>query len=76
MTRYHYFNVYYPEEARKISEGYASAGSIVWNGFTRVTGLYKFFSFTPVEINNNPDKDMIKGNDQDPYTYPDEITID
>jgi len=69
MTRYHYFNVYYPEQAKKISEGYADAIPTIWNGFTRVTGLYRFFSFTPAEINNNPAKDQGEGiqkDDQNP----------
>ncbi len=75
MTRYNYFNVYYPEEAKKISEGYSSIPGIVWNGFTRVTGLNKFFSFTPHEITNNPDKDKIQGTVPTPPWYSDEINL-
>ena len=58
MTRYHYFNYMYPEAAKQIDEGFASTIPIIWNGFTKATGLYKFFSFTPDEIRNNPAKDQ------------------
>lgn len=49
MTRYHYFNSLYPNQAKEIQEGYQAMSSTMWNAFTRVTGLYKFFSFTPGE---------------------------
>lgn len=50
MTRYHYFNYMYPEAAKQIDEGFANTLPIVWNAFTKLTGLNRFFSFTPSEI--------------------------
>jgi hypothetical protein len=39
----------YPEVAKDISQGNQEISSTIWNAFTKVTGLYKFFSFTPGE---------------------------
>lgn len=59
----------YPDQAREIDNGFAQAGPAIWNAFTRVTGLYKFFSFTPAEISNNPDKDPARVDRSNPYNH-------
>jgi hypothetical protein len=59
----------YPDKAREIDNGFAEAGPAVWQAFTRVTGLYKFFSFTPDEIKNNPDKDQPRVDQSKPWSH-------
>ena len=50
MTRFHYFNYLYPDVAKQRSLGYQEMSSTIWNAFTRVTGINKFFKFTPSEF--------------------------
>lgn len=47
MTRYHYFNQMYPDQAREIDKGFSDGASIMWNAFTKVSGLDRLFKFTP-----------------------------
>ncbi len=75
MTRYNYFNYMYPDEAKKIDQGFAEAMPAIWNAFTKVTGLNRFFSFTPAEITNNPAKDQAQGTLPKPAWYSDEINL-
>lgn len=53
MTRYHQFNSMYPQEAKKISDGYEDMGIVIWNAFAKATWLHKFFDFK-IEM-NKPD---------------------
>ena len=64
MTRYHYFNQMYPDQARQIDKGYSDGGSIMWKAFTKVSGLDRLFRFTPPTITNGLDNDKAS-TDQD-----------
>lgn len=64
MTRYHYFNQMYPDQAREIDKGYSDGGSIMWKAFTRVSGLDRLFRFTPPTITNGLDNNKAS-TDQD-----------
>lgn len=70
MTRYHYFNQMYPDQAREIDKGYSDGGSIMWKAFTRVSGLDRLFRFTPAfskwsaVVTNDTDSDK-RSTDQD-----------
>jgi hypothetical protein len=76
MTRYHFFNAMYPRQSADLSEGLSVAPYIVWNAFTRVTGLDRFFRFTPSELNTadqaGPEG---QGTDEEPF-YSDQIGIE
>lgn len=73
MTRYHYFNAMYPQVSKDISDGYSAMSSNVWNAFTRVTGIDRFFKFTPDF--NTADQAMPEGQGTDPW-YSDQIGIE
>ena len=64
MTRYHYFNQMYPDQAREIDKGYSDGGSIMWKAFTKVSGLDRLFRFTPPTITNGLDNNKAS-TDQD-----------
>ena len=55
MTRYHYFNTMYPEVAKEVHQGYQDMSSTMWYSFTKITGLSRFFKFTP-DFNTAPDQ--------------------
>lgn len=74
MTRYHFFSFLYPNQAKQISDGYSIGPTIVWNAFTKATGLNRFFKFTPSEF-NTADQAEAKGQGT-PEWYSDEITIE
>lgn len=65
MTRYHYFNSMFPEEAKKIDQEYTEMSRIIWNAFARATWLHKYFEFTPKIIKDNPVKDQDKSGIED-----------
>jgi hypothetical protein len=61
MSPRHQFRLYYPEEARKIDEGYAELGIVVVDTVTRFF-RYVFPFFVPRSDNNNKtDSDTEKG---------------
>lgn len=60
MTRFHYFNYLYPNQAKDIHEGYQAMSTTMWNAFTKATGLSRFFKFTPSEI-DTPDQGAAQG---------------
>ena len=61
MSPRHQLRLYYPEEARKIDEGYADLGIVVVNAITRVFG-YVFPFFVPrSDKTNKTDSDKEKG---------------
>ena len=45
MTRYQYFNMMYPDEAKKIDQGFGEVAPVIWNAFTKYTGIKRLFSF-------------------------------
>ncbi len=49
----------YPEEAKKIDQGFGEAGPVIWKAFTRATGLAKFFAFTPEPMTNKTNTEEI-----------------
>ena len=59
MTRYHFFNMSFPDQADQIHKGYSDMSSIVWNAFTKVTRLDRFFAFTPTELKEDIKKEEI-----------------
>jgi hypothetical protein len=56
MTRYHFFNYLYPDQAKEIDQGYQVISSTIWNAFTKYTYLDKIFSFTPKELKKDLDE--------------------
>ena len=61
MTPRHHFRMNYPEEARKIDQGFADAGIIVVNAFTKgLRFIFPFFVPRPKETNKT-DKHNAEG---------------
>jgi hypothetical protein len=60
----------YPDRAKETSKGYSDGGSIMWNAFTKVSGLDRLFRFTPAfskwsaVVTNDTDSDK-RSTDQD-----------
>lgn len=56
MTRYHFFNYMFPDQAKDIDDGYAMMPSTIWNAFTKFTHIDRLFVFTPKEFKKDQDE--------------------
>lgn len=58
MSPRHQFRMHYPEEARKLDEGYAEFGIVVLNSISYIVKDVIVPFFVPsLKKTNNPDKD-------------------